>query len=283
MVAITLVAIAAAGAIPLLIVGMKASNNSKLNTQAKNLAQQRMEAMRDLPFHVDRQNGPFVDLLDIYYTNMSTTSVSRTRAGETEVGQWVSGGAASPAPSGPFYKVSVSNITGFPTFTQTIDTQYLKVSGQPLASTTFTGYDSQSEGHDQPPTLMVGVTVITSWNDHGVTHSYTSYTRIADSRGLTSAVTTQGSASFLRVSSSGEAGNALTVDVASADASGSQSTGSTAAADVRALEARDSTGQDYEGATATATSPSASGPGSGWLGPLTSGTSGSCGWVNAGP
>src|SRR4051794_11546119 len=103
MVAITLVSLAAAGSIPLLIVGMKAANTSKLNTQAKNLSQQRMESMRDLPYHVDRQNGPYVDLLDIYYTNVSATTTTHTRVGETETGHWVSGGASSPAPSGAFY------------------------------------------------------------------------------------------------------------------------------------------------------------------------------------
>src|SRR3954468_11973880 len=181
MVAITLVSIAAGGSIPLLIVGMKAANTSKLNTQAKNLAQQRMESMRDLSFHVDRQNGPFVDLLDIYYTNVSTTSTTRTRAGETEVGQWVSSGT-SPAPSGPLYKVSVSSIPDFPTFTQTVYSQFLTVTGSALAASTFSAYDSQTEGKDQPPTPMLGVTIVTSWNDHGTSHSYKSYTRIADSR-----------------------------------------------------------------------------------------------------
>jgi prepilin-type N-terminal cleavage/methylation domain-containing protein len=283
MVAITLVAIAAGGAIPQLIVVMKAANTSKLNTQAKNLAQQRMEAMRDLPFHVDRQNGPFVDLLDIYYTNVSTTAATRTRAGETEVGKWVASGAPSPAPSGPVYKVTVSSLPGFANFSQTIYSQFLNVTGSPLAASTFSTYDSQSEGHDQPPTLMLGVTVVTTWNDHGSSHSYTSYTRIADSRGLTAALTTQGSASFLRVTSTGEAGNALTVDVAKADASGGLSTGSNAAADIRTVEAHDAAGTNYFGASATATSPTSAAPGTGPLGPLDSSTNGSCGWVEAGP
>ncbi len=283
LVAITLVAIAAGGAIPLLIVGMKAANTSKLNTQAKNLAQARMESMRDLPFHVDRQNGPFVDLLDIYYTNVSTTTTTRTRAGETEVGRWVSSGAAAPAPSGPLYKVSVSSLPDFPNFSQTIYSQFLNVSGNPLAAATFSSYDSQSEGHDQPPTLMLGVTIVTTWNDHGSSHSYTSYTRIADSRGLTAALTTQGSASFLRVASTGEAGNALTVDVAKADASGGLSTGSNAAADIRTIEAHDAAGTNYFGASATATSPTSSAPGTGPLGALDSSNNGTCGWVEAGP
>lgn len=283
MVAITLVGIAAAGSIPLLIVGMKAANNSKLQTQAKNLAQQRMESMRDLPFHVDQQNGPFVDLLDIYYTNVSTTSSTRHRANEIEVGQWVSSGAAAPNPSGPFYKVTVTNIPDAENFTQTVDTQFLSVNGQAIPASSFTGYDSQVEGQDQPPALMVGVTVITTWNDHGVSHTYTSYTRISDGRGLVANVTSQGSASFLRVTSAGPAGNALTVDLASADASGGLSTGSVAAADVRALQAYDSNGQDYFAASATATAPVASAPGTtpNPYGPVPP-SGGVCGWVEVG-
>ena len=239
MVALTLVALAAAGSIPLFIIAAKASQTSRLNTQAKNLAQWRFESMRDLPFHVDRQNGPFVDLLDIYYTNLGTTSITRARANEVEVGHWVSGGASAPHPAGAFYQVSVSSVPGYPSFSQTIDTQFLTVTGATVASSAFAGYDSQSEGHDSPPSLLVGVTVTTTWSDHGSTHSYASYTRIADSRGLLSTLTSQGSGEFMQVSSAGPGGNALTVDVASAKASGSQSTGSVASADIRALEARD--------------------------------------------
>ena len=39
--------------------------------------------MRDLQFHVERQNGPYVDLLDQYYTNRSTAAVTRTFGAES--------------------------------------------------------------------------------------------------------------------------------------------------------------------------------------------------------
>src|SRR5690242_7763217 len=148
LVALILVALAAGGAVPLLIVAAKASATSKLNTQAKNLAQWRFESMRDLPFHVDRQNGPFVDLLDIYYTNLGTTPATRTRANEIEVGHWVASGASGPDPSGPFYQVKVASVPGYPAFSQTIDTQFLTVTGASVPAASFSGYDSQTEGHD---------------------------------------------------------------------------------------------------------------------------------------
>ena len=283
MVALALVGIAATATTSLLLIGLKAAYNSKLNTQAKNLTQQRTESMRDLPFHVDRQNGPFIDLLDIYYTNVSTTSSTRTRAGETEVTRWVSGGASSPAPSGPFFQMTVAALPGFPNVSQTIDTQFLGATGAYLPASAFTSYDSQTAGHDQPPAAMVGVTVTTTWSDHGSSKSYTSYTRIADSRGSTSALTTQGNGTLLRVTASGETGNALTVDVAGASAGGGQSTGSVAAAEMHALQAHDASGTDYTGASGVATSPdgnvSLTSPVSGF----TSAGGGSCGWVGVGP
>src|SRR5947209_7295025 len=101
MVAIVLLGIAAAAIVPLLVTASAAAGQTRVSTQAKNLAQQRLEAMRDLQFHVDRQNGPYVDLLYIYYTNLSTTATSRTRGAitasgqtETQSVQWVSGGAS---------------------------------------------------------------------------------------------------------------------------------------------------------------------------------------------
>src|SRR6202007_444167 len=105
---------------PLLVGGARGAARSRLNTQAKNLAQQRFESMRDLSFHVDRQNGPFVDLLDVYYTNLGTTPVTRTRANELEVGPWVASGGSTPDPSGPFYQVSVASLPGYPGFSQKI-------------------------------------------------------------------------------------------------------------------------------------------------------------------
>ena len=281
-VAIALVALAAAGTVPLLIVGMRAATASRLNTQAKNFAQQRIESMRDLQFHVDRQNGPFVDLLDIYYTNLTTTAATRTRAGETEVGKWVSGGAAAPAPAGPFYQVSVASLPDAPSFGQTIYTQFLTATGAalPASSASLTGYDSQTSGHDQPPTFLVGVTVVTTWSDHGASHSYAAYTRISDSRGMVSSLSSQASGQFMRVSSTGAAGNSLTVNLATSIVSGNQSTGSTSSADVRALEASDAAGPGYLGASGVSTSPNGTGALNSPVAAFTSGAD--CGWVGAG-
>jgi len=282
-VALSLISIAATGSVPLLVTALRSAVTSRLNTQAKNLAQQRLESMRDLEYHVDRQNGPFIDLLDVYYTDLTTTPTTRTRANEIEVGQWVSGGAAAPAPSGPFYQVKIAQLPDDQRFSQTIDTQFLNTVGAALPASSFTGYTSQTEGHDQPPSSIVGVTLITTWTDHGVSHSYTTYTRITDGRGLTSSLTSQAEGEFLRVSSTGSTGNALTVDVAAAKASGGMSTGSVASADVYALQANDATGTDYLGATGVATSPTGGNSQHSPASAFNANGSGGCGWVGVGP
>ena len=281
-VALFVIGLAAAASTPLLISGLDASITAQMNTQAKNFAQQRIESMRDLQFHVDRQNGPFIDLLDVYYTDRGTTPATRTRANEIEVGQWVSGGASAPAPSGPVYKVSVAQLPANSVFSQTIYTQFLDATGAVLPASTFTTYDSQSEGHDQPPSGMVGVTVVTTWTRAGLSHSYTSYTRITDSRGEPASLTSQGSGSFLRLSGTGSAGNSLSVDLAATVAGGALSTGSLATADVRALQATDAAGQSYLGATAVATSPSGGNTQSSPVSSFVANDGSSCGWVSAG-
>jgi prepilin-type N-terminal cleavage/methylation domain-containing protein len=282
-VALSVIGLAAAASTPLLITGIDASVTARMNTQAKNLAQQRIESMRDLQFHVDRQNGPFIDLLDIYYTDRSTTAVTRTRANEVEVGQWVSGGAAAPAPSGPFYKIQVAQVPGSALFSQTIYTQFLDYNGSPVAATAFANYNSQTEGLDSPPTNMVGVTVVTSWTRAGSSHSYASYTRIADSRGAGSSVTSQASGNFLRLSATGASANSLSVDLLDSMASGALSTGSLATADIRSLQATDAAADGYAGATAVATSPSGGGSQNSPVSAFSStGDTANCGWVSAG-
>jgi prepilin-type N-terminal cleavage/methylation domain-containing protein len=282
-VALSVIGLAAAASTPLLITGIDASVTARMNTQAKNLAQQRIESMRDLQFHVDRQNGPFVDLLDIYYTDRSTTAVTRTRANEVEVGQWVSGGGAAPAPTGPFYKIQVAQVPGSALFSQTIYTQFLDYNGSPVAATAFANYNSQTEGLDSPPTNMVGVTVVTSWTRAGSSHSYASYTRIADSRGAGSSVTSQASGNFLRLSATGASANSLSVDLLDSMASGALSTGSLATADIRSLQATDAAADGYAGATAVATSPSGGGSQNSPVSAFSStGDTANCGWVSAG-
>ncbi len=78
LVAITLLAIVAAGLFPLLITGVRASVAAKYNTQAKNLSNERIEQMRNLTWHVAPSEGQYVDLLDIYFTDAANLHYDAT-------------------------------------------------------------------------------------------------------------------------------------------------------------------------------------------------------------
>lgn len=106
-VALSIFGVVAIAALPLLVLGLKVSQMARVETLAKDLSQLRIERLRNLPFQVDRQNGPFVDLLDRYFTNLSPTPTVSEEAGCS--GQYLSAAPGSGgAPSGPAYRVTCS-------------------------------------------------------------------------------------------------------------------------------------------------------------------------------
>lgn len=278
MVAMTILALAAMAAVPLLISGAAAGNAAKLHTQAKNLAQLRVEKMRDLQFHVERQNGPYVDLLDQYYTSRSTSVTTRTFGAETSKGQWVGTGPTSSwEPATPFYRVTVASMPGYPKFTQVIDTQFLKHDGSVVPASAFPNYDSQAEANDTPPSFLLGITVMTTWTVKSQTKSFRYYTRIADGRGTQSLLTSQARTEAVRVTSGDPTGHALTADVATATANGSLTTGSAASIEMQAGRANDGAATNIVAANWLARAPSGYSAGNSSATSVSTGAG--CGWA----
>ena len=234
-VALGLLAIVMTAALPVFVSMLRGTVVTKMNTQAKNLAQQRLDQMRNLKFHVDRQNGPFLDLLDMYYTNATSAGPTTTLPiadGVTLTGAYVATGAASGGePAAPFYRVNTSNLSagmaGASSFTQTIDTQFLAADGTVLAAPSFQDqYDSQVVGKDQPPSLMLGVTVITRWTQGGVPRTYRTYTRITDGRPQQAVIQSQSRATAFDITSTAVDGTTLQLRAGIANTDGAQSSGS---------------------------------------------------------
>lgn len=224
--------------LPAFIAMMRAGVSARLQTQAKNLAQERLEQIRDLRFHVDRQNGPFLDLLDVYYTNASTAAaaIPVTVGSLTLSGRYVSSAAASGGePAGPFYRVTIDPIciespacpAGTQRFKQIVDLQFLQQDGSAVPAARFENkYDSQTVGSDAPPSTTVGVTVITSWSQSGTAKSYRTYTRITDSRPAAPLIQTQARAVAVDISSTAADGTTLELQGGLSSADGAQSSGS---------------------------------------------------------
>lgn len=234
MVALGLITVLLLVTLPVLVHMLDSTKVTKLQTQAKNLAQQRLDQLRNLRFHVDRQNGPFLDLLDMYYTNATSSSpvTTVTVGGQQLKGQYVvSATATGGHPAGAYYQVSTGPLPGYTGFKQTIDTQFLGPDGTALGQTAYENkYDSQVIGKDQSPSLMVGVTIITSWVDHaGAPKSYRVYSRIADGRPQLPVIQSQARALAVDISSTAMDGGTLQLQGGVATVDGAQSSGSSVA------------------------------------------------------
>ena len=229
-VALALLVVVMVSALPVFVNMLKSTAVTKAHTQAKNLSQERLDQMRDLRFHVDRQNGPFLDLLDMYYTNATVASpVTTVPSGSgTLTGQYIDAGTgAGGQPVGPYYRVSTGPIPGAASFSQVITTQFLTPDGSAVPATRFrNSYNSQTVGSDQAPSLMVGVTVITSWTYGGTTKAFRTYTRITDGRPQAPVVQSQARAVAVDITSNAADGSTLELQGGVAKLDGSQSSGS---------------------------------------------------------
>ena len=225
-VALSVFAVVAVAALPLVVVGIKTSQKARIETLAKDMSQLRLERMRNLPFQVDRQNGPFVDLLDRYFTNASGTAAP---TGEPDcTGQYL---AAAPgtggAPSGSAYRVTCTKLAEATGFSQVVYVQFLKQTG--VVVTPPSAYDSQIVARDTAPSRLVGITVLTSWDRLGRKGTLRTYTEVADAKSNRPLITTQAQVVALRVSSNSmTAGRTLTAKAGEVKADGSLTSGSVA-------------------------------------------------------
>lgn len=281
LVALLVVGVLAGSLLPLLATTVKATTRVRLETQAKNLAQQRVETMRNLAFHVDRQNGPFVDLLDIYYTNVSTAPTTRS---DGSVGQWLAeAGGANGAPSGPAYLLRIPSLPGHPDFNQDVYAQFLRTTR--TLSPVPTTYDSQAIGADLPPSQLLGVTVITRYQTGTERKVLRTYTEMADGDGADSLLTTQARAQALQVTSTSDTAVTLRAGIGIVNADGSVTTGSAASVQAEGARIENLGSTPQTGASVTAVAPPNP---SGYSGTGTSSSpgiatgSGTCGWASFG-
>lgn len=195
LVAITLMAILAAAAVPLYITALRASVVAKADTAAKNLSQLRVEEMRNMPFRVayDPAVTTSVDLLDIYFPNLTPAS------GTTSQGLVTTGARNQGEPAGPFYRTKFVESIGGKDYTQHVATQF-RAPGTLSPVTPAAGYDTRSL-NDQAPSTIVGVTVITTWNVGALAKRSVVFTEIGDVPPASALLTLQGRATALRVAS----------------------------------------------------------------------------------
>ena len=235
MVALVIFGIAAAATTPLLVKAIDATQVGKLNTQAKNLLQARVESMRNLPFHVATSAGPYIDLLDTYFRD--ATGVGANTACATS--SWTS--ATSTYTCG-------RTALALPGFTESVSSQFVDQNNAVV--TPPAGYDSQSATADVPPSQTLAITVTETWVRNGVTKTFSAGTKISSSTTSLPQIVSEVAGSALSVGTAvDDAADPTTLqfDAGLLAANAGLSTGATARAQVQGALTTLSTGQSSVG------------------------------------
>lgn len=230
-VAMGLLMVVLTASLPMLLSMLRSTVTTKMNMQGKNLAQERLEQLRDLRFHVDRQNGPFLDLLDLYFTNANSSGSPTTipSGAGTLTGRYVATGTSNGI-AAPLYEVSTGSLPGAGQFSQVVLAQFLGVNGAVLPASRYQGlYDSQLVGRDASPSLVVRFTVVTSWMQAGTPKSYRTTTVITEGGPEAPGIQTQAKAVAVSLSSTGADAATLQLQGGLATLDGAQSSGSSVA------------------------------------------------------
>ncbi len=168
MVALGILMFVSLAMLPLMILSVRAGETAKRDTQAKNLLQERVELMRNLPYHVPFSTGAqYVDLLDIYFHDLNAV-----------VGQQqVQLGLVQLREQGlHLHADDEAELRGVHRDHQD------QLSGQGRQRRDpATGYDSQSAtGLDLPPSQLVSVAITVAWNLYGKAKSFTTTTQMGN-------------------------------------------------------------------------------------------------------
>lgn len=245
MIALTIFAIVAIATAPLLVGGLKAGRAAQLNLQGKALGQERLEQMRNLPFHVARQNGQYLDVLDLYFRDLQPT------------------GALAPADvcAARTYNAATSTYScridalgaDYSGFSQVVEAKFLDFQRQTVVPPG--GYNSQTAGVDSPVSTLLGVAVTTSWMQNGKTSRFTLRSQLANAQADESALRASLNLSALNITSNLTGGDILQFEAGLISAEGSLTTGSTANLTVATAQAGRATGSSTSGAQLSLTAP----------------------------
>jgi prepilin-type N-terminal cleavage/methylation domain-containing protein len=247
MISMTIFAIIVLATAPMLIGGLKAGRSAQLNLQGKALAQERLELMRNLPYHVARQNGQYLDVLDIYFRDLQPTG---TLAASDRCSARSYDAATST------YACTINNLgADYPSFSQVIRATFLDFQRNPV--TPPAAYNSQVAGVDAPASALLGVAVTTSWTQGSKTSSYTLRSQIANAQAEGSSLQASLSVTALTLSSNLASGDILQLEGGLVSSDGSLTTGSTASLGVATARAGLASGSATNGATLSLSAPPA--------------------------
>ena len=274
-VAMAIFMVVASAAAPVLLAGLRGAATARDVSQTKGVAQGQLEKMRDLPFYVGAAAGDYKDVLDTYYrcgptsistpaslpdctSNVPTTTPSCASPTLTALppatgwNGYVSATATHCVwePAGPLYRVVVNPVVapGLGAFAMTVSTQFLSGGTTPVAKAPVATYTSRAAGSDSPPTTQIGVTVAVFYKTASGVRYSVSYSQIEQGNAVTPTITTQATATTVRVASALNPDTNLLEQLGVVNLTGELYTGSRVVTTASAATAGDSLGQQINGA-----------------------------------
>ena len=156
--------------LPQLVVGLRSAGTARL------VAQGELERMRGMPYNVGPSAGPYVDVLDIYYPDLTPPTATPVCGPSDAFNQpqasWTGyvptgGTRCSYEPqNGAFYRSVRPAVStpGLGPFVVVTATQFLSADLPPVAATPPAGYNTLYDATDVPPEAQIGVTVtVRAW------------------------------------------------------------------------------------------------------------------------
>ncbi|MCL8027636.1 type IV pilus modification PilV family protein [Nocardioides bruguierae] len=171
MVSVGILVVVLVATLPVILSGIRGNATSRELTQAKSLALGQLEQMRNLPFHVAPDAGDYIDVLDRYYTDLTTpaTAPACTDADGDAVAPtsasdgFVAAGATrcSWEPDGAFYRRVITDAEDgdLDGWTVVVATQLLSDGTPPTVVVPASGWTTQVVGRDARPASQIGVGV----------------------------------------------------------------------------------------------------------------------------
>lgn len=258
LVALLIFGIVAVTALGLLLSALTASNSARLHGVAKNLGQERLEGMRNLPFHIAATVSTAPDLLDTYYTSTSTAAASTSATGFVAAGGARDVAKGDPA-TGPFFRrvFAEGSIPGYPRFAQRVTAQFMQDDTVVLPNPVFVSTSTGLTGLPPSTTLAVRVTML--WKDRDRSKASTVYSQIAEAASKAPLVTLQARLAMLKFSGILPGNRELVAEAGSLNLDGSLSNSTSASAVAQGTFASIASGLREDGAKRTAAAPPSTG------------------------
>jgi prepilin-type N-terminal cleavage/methylation domain-containing protein len=254
LVAMTVFAVVALASLGFLTTALSATALARTEAVAKNLNQERLESMRNLPFYRHANVSAVPDFLDTYYTTTANPAPSTSATGFVAASGARDTSLGDPA-TGAFYRRVFAPTPAFPGFYQRVTTQFLLQGTTVLANPIFVSTAADSTG--LPPTPTVGVRVTTLWTAQGRQRRFTVESQITDAAVTEPLVTLQARLSTVRVTGILPEARELVAEAGVVNLDGSSASTTVASATAQGGVAVVAEGPRADGAVGTASAPPA--------------------------